>query len=105
MWIKIDKNLFLSYLQKLKEKGIEKVKVSIEKYSSATIVKKENVELQIEKIEEYSNYAKKIRYDTKYETIYICVHYKVIIHIYIIDDENFDELKEIAKAQYVVEQL
>jgi hypothetical protein len=102
--MEIDKNLFLSYLQKLKEKGIEKVKVIVEKYSSATIVKWEEKIENVEQIEEYLNYAKKIRYSLKYDTICICAHYKAIIHIFI-NDENFNELKEIAKVQYVVEML
>jgi hypothetical protein len=90
----IDEEVFLSFLKKLKEKGVKEVKVSKVYIEGCRDLKV----LKIEDVERAANETDRIYYDTNEE--------KIVIGGYVeIDDENFDELKKMAIAEYVIKQL
>jgi hypothetical protein len=107
MWIKINKHTFKSYLNKLKKQNITEVKVFYRSKFDGMIDGEREINeemfLKIEKIEEDIEYKEtRIYYDIEDDVIrvscFACFHY-------IITDERFNKLKEIAKAKFVVKQL
>jgi hypothetical protein len=91
----IDEEVFLSFLKKLKEKGVKEVKVAkvyIDGWQDLKVLK-------IEDVERAANKADRIYYDTKEDKIVVCGDYIEI------DDENFDEIKKMAIAEYVIKRL
>jgi hypothetical protein len=107
MWIKINKHTFKSYLNKLKQQNITEVKVFYRSKFDGMIDGERQINeemlLTIEEIEKDIEYKEtKIYYDKEDDVIrvscFACFHY-------IIKDEKFNKLKEIAKAKFIVEQL
>jgi len=90
----IDEEVFLSFLKKLKEKGVKEVKV-LRVYIGGEW--KDLKVLKIEDVEREAEEADRIYYDTKEE--------KIVVGRVEIDDENFDEIKKMAIAEYVIKQL
>jgi MoaA/NifB/PqqE/SkfB family radical SAM enzyme len=90
----IDEEVFLSFLKKLKEKGVKEVKVSRVYIDGEW---KDLKVLKIEDVERAAEKADRIYYDTKNE--------KISVGVVEIDDENFDEIKKMAIAEYVIKQL
>jgi MoaA/NifB/PqqE/SkfB family radical SAM enzyme len=90
----IDEKVFLSFLKKLKEKGVKEVKVSRVYIDGEW---KDLKVLKIEDVERAAEKADRIYYDTKKE--------KISVGVVEIDDENFDEIKKMAIAEYVIKQL
>jgi hypothetical protein len=98
----IDKNSFLSFLNKLKEKGIKEVKVS--KVFIDGYLEDDLKVLKIKDIEKLFSYkiANMIYYNTEEDKIVIYTLRSLYIEI---NDENFDELKEMVKVNYMIEEL
>jgi hypothetical protein len=90
----IDEEVFLSFLKKLKEKGVKEVKVSRVYIDGEW---KDLKVLKIEDVERAANETDRIYYDVKKD--------KISVGVVEIDDENFDELKKMAIAEYVIKQL
>jgi hypothetical protein len=106
MDIKIHKNSFKSYLKKLKERGIKKVKVFYVYHFSGMTDGIEYIneyeEFDIEKIEEDTKKDIAIYYDREKDRIKIVCfpvfHYDII-------DENFNELKRIATIKFIKNEI
>jgi hypothetical protein len=94
MYIKIDKKTFKSFLKKLKRSGIKEVKVR--NINGSFLLDIETIERNLKLSEFYAWYI------TEFDMIIIGTN---LFNCLIVKDEHFDELKEMVKVNYVIEQL
>jgi hypothetical protein len=95
MFIRIDKKTFKSFLKKLKKSGVKEVKVK--NINRSFLLDIETIERNLKLSEFWAAW-----YITEFDTIIIETN---LFDCIIVKDENFDELKEMVKVNYVIEQL
>jgi hypothetical protein len=94
MYIRIDEKTFKSFLRKLKRSGVKEVKVR--NINGSFLLDIETIERNLKKFGLYAWYT------TEFDMIVIGTN---LFDCLIVKDGHFDELKEMVKVNYVIEQL